>query len=68
MINLVVVTFWWGIDLIFWWWGIDYENIFLGMEIFGFVGFGYGKFFGHVVLVMGINKLNFYVIESQELR
>ena len=28
VINLVVVTFWWGIDLILWWWGIDCENIF----------------------------------------
>ena len=23
VINLVVVTFWWGTDLILWWWGID---------------------------------------------
>ena len=40
VINLVVVTIWWGIDLILWWWGIDCENFFiylfffLGMEIF----------------------------------
>ena len=41
MINLVVVTFWWCIDLILWWWGIDWENIYiyiyLGMEIFGYM-------------------------------
>ena len=42
VINLVVVTFWWGIDLIFWW-GIDCGNIFLGMEIFWLYIFGYGN-------------------------
>ena len=42
VINLVVVTFWWGIDLIFWW-GIDCGNNFLGMEIFWLYIFGYGN-------------------------
>ena len=54
MINLVVVTFWWCIDLILWWWGIDWENIYiyLGMEIFGYMFW-----------VMEIDELNFYVAE-----
>ena len=48
MINRVVVTFWWDLDLILWWWGIDFllwDIDFFGfMGTFGYVGFGYGKF------------------------
>lgn len=43
MINLVVLKFWWAIDLILWWWGIDCEDIFLGMEIFWLYVLGYGN-------------------------
>ena len=42
VINLVEVTFWWGIDLILWW-VIDCGNIFLGMEIFWLYILGYGN-------------------------
>ena len=45
VINLVVVTIWWGIDLILWWWGIDCENFFF---------FGYGNF---LVICFGLWKL-----------
>jgi len=43
VINLVVVKFWWGIDLILWWCGIDCEDIFLGMEMFWLYVLGYGN-------------------------
>ena len=56
VINLVVVKFWWGIDLILWW-GIDCRNI-----------FWVWKFFDYMFLVMEIDELNFYVAESQESR
>ena len=47
VINLVVVTIWWGIDLILWWWGIDCENFFIFF-------FGYGNF---LVICFGLWKL-----------
>ena len=43
VINLVVVTFWWGIDLILWWWGINCENIFFWTWKFLVICFGLWK-------------------------
>ena len=43
VINLVVVTIWWGIDLILWWWGINCENIFFWTWKFLVICFGLWK-------------------------